>query len=386
MVNKTKKYNKRIYHIAVLCGFIFFGIVWKLCRVIFVEGDELREKGQEITYRIEDVKAIRGNVYSSDGSLLATSVQKYDVFIDPVAPSKEDFETNIKNLSDSLAVMFGDKTATQYESYYRKLRSNKVRYLQLAKRLSYTDYVRLKKFPLYNLGRYKGGIVVEAHPIREHPIGEVASRTIGYERIGADGNIIRKGIEAAYSQYLSGKDGKRAVRKMPRGMWKPINDEHFVQPEDGLDIITTIDVYIQDIAHHALLDALEYYEADHGCVVVMDVETGFIRAIANLGYSEKQGKYIEADNYAVLERGDAGSIFKLASYMAMLDLGKVDTAQIFDTHGGKVRFSGRTVSDSHAGGYGKISFARGFEVSSNTVITQAVNEAFKDDPWLLSIN
>lgn len=380
MVTKTKTYNKRIYHIALLCAIVFLFVVYKLFITIFVEGDELRAKGEEITFRIENVKAIRGNIYSSDGSLLATSVQKYDIFIDPLAPSKENFEKYIKPLSDSLAVMFGDKTPTQYENYYRKLRSNKVRYVQLAKRMSYTDYVRLKKFPLFKLGRYKGGIVIEARPFREHPMGEVASRTIGYERIDADGNIVRRGIEAAYSNYLSGKDGKRAVRKMSKGMWKPINDENFVQPEDGLDIVTTIDVYIQDIAHHALLDALQYYEASYGCVVVMDVETGFVRAIANLSYSEKQGKYIEANNHAVLQRGDAGSVFKLASYMAMLDLGKVDSGRIFDTHGGILRFADRFVRDSHAGGYGKISFARGFEVSSNTVVTQAVSEAFKNDP------
>src|SRR5690606_33851984 len=185
--------------------------------------------------------------------------------------------------------------------------------------------------------------------------------------------------EAAFTKDLTGKEGARTVQKMSKGLWKPISDENDVDPVDGYDVITTIDVFIQDIAHHALLDVLQQYEADHGTVVVMETKTGHIKAISNLGRTSS-GNYIETINYAILERHDPGSTFKLASYLALLADNKADTATIYDTQGVVVNFSGRRVRDSHRGGYGKISLARGFEVSSNTVATQAVNGAYKDNP------
>ena len=207
-------------------------------------------------------------------------------------------------------------------------------------------------------------------------MGIIANRTIGYERINDEKTMTRKGIEAAFTEYLTGKEGKRKVQKMSKNLWKPIHDENEIDPKDGYDITTTIDVYIQDIAHHALLSSLEYYEADHGTVIVMETNTGQIKAISNLGKID-DGSYRETVNYAVLERHDPGSTFKLASYLALLDDGKADTATIYDTHGGVVTFSGRQVRDSNRRGYGKISLGRAFEVSSNTVVMQAVNQALQ---------
>src|SRR5690606_9716294 len=204
-------------------------------------------------------------------------------------------------------------------------------------------------------------------------------RTIGYERVNDDKTITRKGIEAAFSDYLTGKEGRRKVQKMSKNLWKPIHDENEIDPQDGYDITTTIDVYIQDIAHHALLSSLEYYEADHGTVVVMETNTGEIKAISNLG-KIGDGSYTETVNYAVLERHDPGSTFKLASYLALLDDGKADTATIYDTHSGVVTFFNRRGTDSNRRGYCKSSLARGFKVSSNTVATQAVYHAYKDNP------
>ncbi len=150
--------------------------------------------------------------------------------------------------------------------------------------------MKIKSFPLFNKGAYKGGIITEQKTIREHPIGKIAERTIGYERIKPDGKPDGKGIEWAFKDYLTGKDGKRLKQKMAKGQWKPIRDENEVEPQDGYDIISTFDVYIQDIAHHALLKQLEYYEADHGCVVVMETKTGEVKAISNLGRNQ-EGQY-----------------------------------------------------------------------------------------------
>lgn len=374
-----KSENNRIY-------FVFFGmlaigiaIFAKMSIIQFKEGDQWRSKADSLTIKDEIIPANRGNIYSADGSLLATSIPKYTVFFDPSSPSDENFEKYIRGFSDSLAAFIPKKSAGAYEAYFRKARSHKKRYIHIATKLSYTQYMKLKSFPLFNLGKYKGGMIVNQVHVREYPMGMIANRTIGYERINDDKTITRKGIEAAFTDYLTGKEGKRKVQKMSKNLWKPIHDENEIDPKDGYDITTTIDVYIQDIAHHALLSSLEYYEADHGTVVVMETNTGQVKAISNLG-KIGDGSYRETVNYAVLERHDPGSTFKLASYLALLDDGKADTSSIYDTHGGIVSFSGRQVRDSNRRGYGKISLARGFEVSSNTVVTQAVYKAYKDHP------
>lgn len=359
--------------------FVCFLVVWKMSIIQFRDGEKWRSQADSLMIRDEVVSANRGNIYSSDGSLLATSIPKYNIFFDPTSPSDENFEKYVKPLSDSLAKMLKKKTSRQIEEEFRKLRSNKKSYKPIVNRLSYTEYVRIKSFPLFNLGKFKGGLIVDQIQVREYPMGMIANRTIGYERKDADGYISRKGIEAAFSDYLSGKDGKRKVQRMSKSLWKPITDDNLVEPEDGLDVITTIDVYVQDIAHHALLSSLEYYGAHHGTVVVMETQTGQVKAISNLGLGE-DGNYRETVNYAVLEAHDPGSTFKLASYLALLDSKKVDTATIFDTKNGTVNFGRARVRDSNNKGYGQISFGRGFEVSSNTVITQAANNAFKDSP------
>lgn len=358
---------------------VAISILAKLSYIQFKEGETWRAKADSLTVKLERIPANRGNIYSSDGSLLATSIPKYTIYFDPYASKTEDFEQNIHALSDSLSRFIGKRTLGQWESYFRQSRAGKKRYLPIANKLSYIEYTKLKQFPLFSLGKNRGGLIVEQQYVREYPIGMIANRTIGYERTNDDGTITRKGIEAAFTKELTGKEGARTVQKMSKALWKPISDENDVEPVDGYDIITTIDVYIQDIAHHALLNALEEYQADHGTVVVMETETGHIKAMSNLGRTSA-GNYIETINYAILERHDPGSTFKLASYLAMLDDKKCDTATIYDTKNGVAVFSNRRVTDSNRRGYGEISFGRGFEVSSNTVVTQAVNEAYKNNP------
>lgn len=374
-----KNENNRIYYVFFGMLTIGIAIFIKLSIIQFKEGEQWRSKADSLTIKDEIIPANRGNIYSADGSLLATSIPKYTIYFDPMAPSTENFEKYIEPFSDSLAHLLQKKSAGAYKSYFRKARSNKKRYIHIATKLSYTQYMKLKSFPLFNLGKYKGGMIVNQVHVREYPMGMIANRTIGYERVNDDKTITRKGIEAAFTDYLTGKEGRRKVQKMSKNLWKPIRDENEVEPKDGYDITTTIDVYIQDIAHHALLSSLQYYEADHGTVVVMETNTGQIKAISNLG-KIGDGSYRETVNYAVLERHDPGSTFKLASYLALLDDEKADTATIYNTHGGIVTFSGRQVRDSNHRGYGKISLGRAFEVSSNTVVTQAVYKAYHDNP------
>jgi len=378
MAVEDKQMSYRIYLVAFGIFLMAMAVVFKLSRIQWVEGEHYRKLAAEQTVKDFVIPANKGNIYSSDGSLLATSIPNYTIRFDAVAPKQEDFDKNVKGLADSLSVMLG-KPSSYYHSELRKAHANKNRYYLLAKGLSYTEYMRLKTFPLFNLGTYKGGMITEQKTVREHPIGKIAERTIGYERVKPNGELDGKGIEWSFRKYLNGKDGKVSKQKIAKGQWKPIRDVNEVDPQDGYDVISTIDVYIQDIAHHALLKQLELYEADHGCVVVMETQTGHVKAISNLGRAN-DGSYYETVNYAVAESHEPGSTFKLVDLIALLDDNKVDTSQVYDSRGGEITYYGRKVRDSHKGGYGKISLARGFEVSSNTVLVQAVYENYKNNP------
>lgn len=215
---------------------------------------------------------------------------------------------------------------------------------------------------------------MEQRTVREHPIGKIAERAVGYDDYRG-----RVGIEGSFYEFLRGKKGKRLKQKIAKGQWKPLNDNNEIEPIDGKDIITTIDLKIQDVAHHALLAQLEKFEADHGSVVVMETKTGEVKAISNLGRTS-EGTYFEQRNYAIYESHEPGSTFKLMGMVVALEDKVIDTSDIIDTEKGVIRFHGKPVRDSHHGGYGKISAARVFEVSSNVGIVKIIDEHYKDHP------
>jgi cell division protein FtsI (penicillin-binding protein 3) len=385
MAVEDKYISYRMYMVAFAMFLMAIAITVKLTNIQWVEGDYYRKLAKERTVRNFVIPANKGNVYSADGSLLATSIPKYTIRFDAVAPKSDAFEKNVKSLADSLGLLLRKPSST-FQSDLRKARANNNRYFLVARDLSYTQYMKIKSFPLFNLGAYKGGIITEQKTVREHPIGKIAERTIGYERVTPSGEKDGKGIEWAFRKYLNGKDGKILKQKIAKGQWKPIRDVNEVDPQDGYDVISTIDVYIQDIAHHALLKQLRAFNADHGCVVVMETKTGKIKAISNLGKNPENANkaedstYFETTNYAIAESHEPGSTYKLADLMTLLEDKKVDTSAVFDSQGGTIIYSGKKVRDSHEGGYGKISLARGFEVSSNTVMVQAVYNNYKNDP------
>ncbi|CAN1530618.1 FtsI Cell division protein FtsI/penicillin-binding protein 2 [Flavobacteriaceae bacterium] len=378
MVEDNKNIILRIYIVAVVIFLMALAIVVKITNIQWVEGDSLRKLAKERSIRNFVIPANKGNIYSSDGSLLATSIPNYTIRFDALAPDSKDFHKNIKPLSDSLGVLF-NKPSSFFQLELTAARTNKNRFLLVARDLSYTEYMRIKSFPLFKLGIYKGGIIIEQKTVRKHPIGEIAQRTIGYERITPEGLPDGKGIEWAFRKYLNGKDGKVLKQKIAKGQWKPIRDVNEVEPQDGYDVISTIDVYIQDIAHHSLIEQLVKYKADHGCVVVMETKTGQVKAISNLG-KVADGVYSETTNYAIVESHEPGSTYKLADLMILLEDKKVDTSAVYNTNGGVVTYFGNKVVDSHEGGHGIISLAKGFEKSSNTVMVQAVYNNYKNNP------
>ena len=373
MAVEKKQILNKLY---LLTGFLFLfaiAIIYKLIQIEHFDGDKYRVEAEQGTVKTFEIAANRGSVYTSDGSLLATSVSRFDVRMDAVTISDDVFESGIKDLSLALSDMLG-KSSGYYENKIRKARVNKNRYLFITRNLSYNDYQRLKKFPIFKLGAYRGGLIIEQRTVREHPIGKIAERAVGYDDYRG-----RVGIEGSFYEFLRGKKGKRLKQKIAKGQWKPLNDNNEIEPIDGKDIITTIDLKIQDVAHHALLGQLEKFEADHGSVVVMETKTGEVKAISNLGRT-KAGTYFEQRNYAIYESHEPGSTFKLMGMVVALEDKVIDTADIIDTEKGVIRFHGKPVRDSHHGGYGEISAARVFEVSSNVGIVKIIDEHYSEQP------
>ena len=379
MATTKKHIINRTYIVSILILILAISVVVKLINIQFVKGDYYIGLSEENNIKNIIIPANRGSVYSSGGKLLATSVPKYDIRFDALAPSDKNFNQNLTKLSNSLS-LFYNKPANYYMKLLKNARDSKNRYLLIARNLGYNDQVKIKNFPLLNLGSFKGGLIIEQKTKRDYPMGGIAQRTIGYERKDDQGNITRPGIDGAFgSKYLQGVDGKRLSQKIGKGQWKPIEDFNQIEPQDGLDIYTTIDVKIQDVAHFALLEQLEKFKADHGSVVVMEVSTGEVKAISNLGRTSV-GTYYEKLNYAVGESHEPGSTFKLMGMVAALEDKVVDTSDVIDTERGVLSFYGRNVRDSKRGGYGKISVAKAFEVSSNTAMVKLVNDNYKDNP------
>ena len=369
----------RFYSLVVGLTLFAFVLIGKLIYIQFYIGEEGVNIGSGTIIKNVILEPSRGNIYSADGSILATSTPRYELHWDAIVPSETVFNLNKKVLADSLELIM-DRSSGEILKTIEKVRFNKNRYWLVAKNLSYSEYIRYKTFPIFNKSSYRGGLIAEQQIVREHPLGKIAERTIGYEKKDKNGKFITVGLEGAFSQYLRGNSGLRLKQKIANGQWKPISDSNEKEPTEGYDLHTTLDVNIQDIAHNALLTQLEQFEAEHGTVVVMEVETGAIKAIANLGRTQ-EGKYFEKLNYAVGESHEPGSTFKLMGMIAALEDKVIDIDTPIETGNGKMTFFGKyKVTDSKRGGHGTISAARAFEVSSNVGLVKIVYDHYKSTP------
>ncbi|MDC6365848.1 MULTISPECIES: penicillin-binding protein [Flavobacteriaceae] len=379
MAITEKNIMNRLYLVAGGLFVFAVAVVVKLVNIQMIEGEDYKALALNKTEKMFTIEPNRGNLYSDDGSLLAASVPKYEIRFDAKTVSEGNFQNNVAALSDSLGVLF-NKPSSYYRKLFRMARANGNRYKLVARDVDYLDYVRIKQFPLFELGPYKGGFIETHRVVREYPLGKMAARSIGYERVDENGYYTRVGLDGAFGEpYLRGKEGKRLKQKIAKGQWKPVGLDNIVEPQDGLDVVSTIDINIQDIAHHELLAQLEKYKADHGCVVVMETKTGEIKAISNLGRTS-EGKYYEKLNYAVGESHEPGSTFKLMSLVAALEDKVIDTSTVVDTGKGRYGIYDRVVKDSKWGGYGKISVTEAFAVSSNTAFAKIIHENYKDKP------
>jgi len=368
------------YYIS-LTFIVFFALILigKLLYIQIEEGDYYRKISENNTIKNFILEPSRGNIYSDDNSLLATTTPRYEIRWDSKVPSEQNFQKNILNLSKGLSKILGKKF-NYYLDILKRARKDGNRYLLISRDLSYSQYKQIKKLPLFNLSSLKGGLIAESKEVRENPMGKICERTIGYEKKDPSGHYIRVGMEGAFSHFLKGQSGQRLKQKIANGQWKPINDNNEIEPTEGYDVYSTINTNIQDITHHALLRQLEKYKADHGCAVVMKTNSGEIKSIVNLSKT-KTGKYYEKFNYAVAESQEPGSTFKLMSVIATLENDDQVSKKLINTKNGEIIFYDKyKVRDSKKGGYGKLTPAKAFEVSSNTGIVKMVYENYKSNP------
>ncbi len=356
----------------LLIFFFALAILAKVARIQYIDGDKWMQMSRKMGLQYRTLEAVRGNIYSDNGSLLATSLPFYRVVIDPTIADRELFNNNIDSLSTLLSRRFGILGPQDYKRRIQNARLSGKRYLVLSrKKVDHLEKKKMAEWPIFREGRYKGGVIFEQVDERYKPFTFLAARTVGFVNENERG----AGLEYSFNQYLTGKDGKGLYQKMSGGYWKPVYNGTEIRPQEGLDVETTLDVNLQDVTQASLLSALYTHDADFGCAVVMEVQTGEIKAMANLT-KMKNGKYGEMYNYAVGGLTEPGSTFKLASMIALFEDTRLNINDTIDTGKGVYRFYDKTMRDHKYGGYGKISILDAFRYSSNIAVSKLIDHQF----------
>jgi cell division protein FtsI (penicillin-binding protein 3) len=367
----------RVY--LVYLGVLLFGL-FIIARVVMIQQFEKKEflemaKKQEI--HLFEMEAIRGNILADDGSLLAVSIPIFEIRMDLTVDSITDdiFRNNVDSLAICLSQLFRDRTPSSWKDMLWEGRRNHNGYLLIRRDVTYPDLNKMRRFPIFKRGMFKGGLIVLAQYERELPYKSLARRIIGYES-GEGANKVYVGLEGSFTKSLQGINGQRLMRRIGGQAWVPVDQESQIEPQNGNDIITTLDVNLQDLAESSLRKELIADSADHGCVILMEVKTGYLRAMANLGLTKK-GTYEEIFNYAIGENQETGSTFKLASFLVALDDRKIDLTTPINCSGGITYYSGTKMEDSHHG-LGVLPALQVFEKSSNVGTSRMIYTAYSD--------
>jgi cell division protein FtsI (penicillin-binding protein 3) len=354
-------------------------IVYKIFQIQVIQNVKWKTLADEKIFEYKVVKATRGNIYSDNGSLLATSLPFYRLAMDPKVASDELLRGNkaLDSLAYLLSSYFKDKSAKEYLRKINDARHNDKGYIILNhSMINYQTKKMMMSWPIIREGKYKGGVIFEKIEKRFRPFSFLAMRTIGF----INDNNTGAGLEYSYNGYLAGQNGEALFQKMAGGNWKPIHNKNEIAPEQGVDIQTTIDINIQDVAEASLYKHLKMHDAEYGCVVLMEVATGEIKAIANLGKTP-EGEYSENYNYAVQGLTDPGSTFKLASMVAFFeDNPKIKLTDTVDCGNGRYPIYDRVMTDSKEGGYGRLSVQQIFEKSSNIGVSKLITKQFGTNP------
>lgn len=363
-----------VYFMMLLVAFVILGSV---VYMQVVEREKWEEMSDKYIFRISEVPASRGDILAHDGRLLASSVPHYNIRMDTRASDASTWNNGIDGLASGLSRMFGDKSAAEWKKSLNDARKSGNRYFLVKRRVDYETMLRMKRLPIFREGQYRGGMIAEVEDMRVLLNQDLAARTIGYVNLGEE--VTAVGIEGAFNPELAGTNGVAVKQRLTGGDWITVRSEKSLPSVNGSDVLTTIDIDLQDVASNALEKQLIKHDAHHGCAVVMEVKTGDIRAIVNLEQGG-DGNYRERYNYAIGESTEPGSTFKLPVMMAALEDGLIDTSDIVDTGEGVVEFYGKKIRDSKEGGFGRLTVKEVFENSSNVGTSKVITQVYKDNP------
>jgi cell division protein FtsI (penicillin-binding protein 3) len=375
-VNIKKSILLRV-RVAFLFVLLFaIAVVVKINHIQMVQGEKWTAIGEQISFDYKKVKATRGNIYSDNGSLLATSLPFYKVAFDATLPNDKIFDAGVDSLARKLSAFYKDKPYLEYKRMLVDARKAGKQYIIInRKQIGYQDKKMMAEWPIFREGRLRGGVIFEKVDVRYRPFANLSRRTIGFVNENEKG----AGLEYSFNDQLSGQDGYAYYQKIAGGVWKPVFDRENIKAVNGLDLQTTIDINLQDVAETALHKAMRQHNADDGLVVVMEVKTGAVKAIANLS-SDGNGNFYEKFNFAAGGLFEPGSTFKLVTMMALLEDSNIELTDSIDTGNGEHMFYKNKVRDHEEGGLGKITIREAFEHSSNVAMAKLADKNFGARP------
>ena len=351
-----------------LCYFLILlvgvAIIVKIIIVQAKDSKELQDMAEKREYRVETLEASRGIIFSSDDQVMAISVPYYDVFFDYQAVDSTVLANNIDSLCIQMAQLFPKRNAAQWKEFFAIGMAKKSRYYKIGLNVTQAELRQMQQFVIFNRGIYQGGLITQKKIKREHPYKDLAGLMLG---MANEEKGYYFGLEGAYNDYLKGQDGRRLVRRIHHGGWIPVNSDDDVDAQNGDDVITTFDIKLQDIVENALRNTLTENKAEQGCAILMDVETGYVKALANLRINHETNVYEESYNVALAERYEPGSVFKIASMVVLLSQKDVNLDDKVNIGTGPIKFSNRTMKDDH-------SFAQGGVCTVQEVIEQSSNK------------
>ena len=355
----------KTYLVYVLVLVFGIAIIAKIIVVQTKDNKELVKLAEQREYRVDTLEASRGNIFSCDGQLMATTIPLYDVFFDYKSVDSVFLADNIDSLCGQMSELFPKRNPTQWKAFFAEGMAKKNRHYKIALNITQTELRQMQQFVIFNRGLYKNGLIIEKKVRREHPYKDLASLMLG---MANEKKGYYFGLEGAYNDYLRGQNGRQLVRRIHHGGWVPVDSEDNTDAQNGDDVITTFDIKLQDIVESALNNTLTVNKAEQGCAILMDVETGYVRALANLSLNHETGKYEEIYNVALAERYEPGSVFKIASMVVLLNNNEnMSLSDKVNIGMGPIQFSNRTMKDDH-------SFAKGGVCTVQEVIEQSSNK------------
>ena len=370
----------RFYILTVVIILLNMAVIWKIIEIQIISGEKWRNIIQENRYKYKNIKATRGSIFSDREEFIATSLPFYKLAFDPTLPSEYLFSTKIDSLAILLSRTFKNKSATEYATQLVKARKNGNKYVILNERIPYYKKTYLEDLPIFRQGRLKGGIIFKKRDLRFKPFGKLGRRVIGLTYEDSTGLHGKTGLEYSYDEFLKGRNTKILFQKLLKNRLKPIASTQQIRTENGADIYTTLNIDMQQHATETLESALVRHQAAYGCVLIMEVKTGAIKAMVNLSRNRK-GEYIEDYNYAIASQGvtEPGSTFKTISVMAALEEGKKIFKDSVDTGIGEYAFYPECIMRDVVP-FKKISLQEAFEKSSNIGISRLTYDIFHKKP------